>query len=118
MPYMIAIRKNATGEVRMHAEDGEWYHDEGDRSFAWSEGNWNCDENRYLFFERAAGNKPPMREEHACCTGEYDVLYVELPSGERIEPKDWIHDWPNFGDRERIWPSIPPAQKTMNSVTD
>jgi hypothetical protein len=54
-------------------------------------GNYGCDCNRYLFFERAAGGKPPLGE-FECSDGQYDVVRVELPDGtDHPDPSAFNH---------------------------
>jgi hypothetical protein len=51
MTYSVAIRKNETGEVRICEMEVPW----GETSlFWWTEGNFGCDCNRELLFERAS----------------------------------------------------------------
>jgi hypothetical protein len=77
--YSVAIRRNDTGEIRISRHDYEWDTDGSD--YLWTEGNFSCDCNRYLFFQRAAGED---EGEHSCGDSLYTVLYAELPTGERI----------------------------------
>lgn len=83
MPYIVAIRNNETKEVRQYAVEFDWETDDGDDYYLWTDGNYSCDCNRLLFFERAAGNDPDL-EEGKCGDGKYSVLYADLPSGERV----------------------------------
>lgn len=89
MPYKVAIRKNATGEIRIAEMDFEW--DKGNDStdlFWWTEGNFGCDCNRYLEFERAGGHDPdddvPDDQQQECGHTAYSVLYAEMPDGKRV----------------------------------
>lgn len=84
---LITIRKNSTGEQRQYADDQEW-----DGNFIWSEGNFGCDCNRHLFFERASGKE--CDDDFPCGTTEYtvisiirdgEVLYEETPC-DQISP--------------------------------
>lgn len=50
---VVFIRKEATREVRKHVDSSPW-----DGDYIWADGNYSCDCNRHLFFERAAGNEP------------------------------------------------------------
>lgn len=90
MSYKVAIRDNATGEVRIGAYDFEWFKEDGGTDdFWWTEGNMSCDCNRHLEFLRAGGPGPAddphwNNVEHACGDGAYSVLYAELPDGKRI----------------------------------
>jgi hypothetical protein len=84
MPYTVAIRKNETGEVRQYRIDWDWETEDGDDTYWWTEGNYGCDCNRHLCFERAAESDPDF-EEAKCGDGKYSVLYADLPSGERVQ---------------------------------
>jgi hypothetical protein len=81
MSYIVAIRRNADGEVRLCPQPFEW--EEGS-NFQWTEGNYGCDCNRELFFERAAGLDPDVMSA-TCGTDRYSVEHIELPDGTRIE---------------------------------
>lgn len=76
--YHVAIRCNETGEIRMYRYDLEWDDDE----FMWTDGNYGCDCNRHLFFNRAKGIEP--EDARPCGEERYSVLYAELPNGIRI----------------------------------
>lgn len=79
--FLVAIRHNPTGEVRMYRHDMAW-EDEDERShWHWTDGNYGCDCNRHLFFIRAAGNDE--WEDRECGSTEYSCLYAELPDGSR-----------------------------------
>jgi len=79
MSYKVAIRKNSTGEVRIYDMECEW--DADGSMFSWTEGNYGCDCNRELFFERANGI-----EIHTewCSVRRFSVLYAQLPNGEKL----------------------------------
>lgn len=62
MPYTVHIKKTATGEVRAVIEEGAW----GENEPIWTEGNFSCDCNRHLFFERVVGIEPPDDEVPGC----------------------------------------------------
>ena len=47
------IKKTTTGETREHLIE-----DYDDSNFIWEDGNYACDCNRELFFERACGKEP------------------------------------------------------------
>ncbi|UOF82095.1 hypothetical protein [Caudoviricetes sp.] len=77
MSYQVAILKNSTGEIRLCDFDLEL----GDNDEYWFlEGNYSCDCNRGLSFERARGN---YDHEHKCGESEYTALYA-LVNGEKI----------------------------------
>jgi hypothetical protein len=63
------IRKNETGEVRRYADEWE---EGGAYLFQWTEGNYGCDCNRAIFFERVAGNELEW-DEPPCGEGRYSV---------------------------------------------
>ena len=65
----VAITKIETGETRIHEDT---YPYKIDSRFIWEEGNYSCDCNRNLFFERAGGNEPSHTSIIACGN---DVLY-------------------------------------------
>ncbi len=90
MSYKIAIRKNATGEIRVYElERCDW----DDASLFWlsrGQGNFGCDCNRELEFVRAGGpgpeDDPYWNElETECGHERFDILYAELPDGSRHE---------------------------------
>lgn len=67
-PLMIKIIKNETGEsVVIKSEAG---------SFNWEEGNYACDCNRELFFERAKGNDPYLDSTH-CSENRFSIEYLD-----------------------------------------
>lgn len=76
---MVAIRHNGSGVVRMWRHDLGWHDDD---EFMWTEGNYSCDCNRYLFFERAIGGTPGFDQE--CGDTAFSALYAELPDGQHI----------------------------------
>lgn len=76
------IRNNATGEVR--ASDEVAIIEPGDRypsPYIWSEGNYSCDCNRELIFERAAG-KEPADDSTPCTDGRFSVNLENPATGE------------------------------------
>ena len=77
MPYVAHITRVADGETRTRIFDDDW-DDEGSE-FWWSQGNYSCDCNRYLEFERAGGHEPDI-DDGACGEGAYRVKIV-LPDG-------------------------------------
>lgn len=84
--YLVAIRLNATGEVRMYRYDMAW--DDG-AHWMWTDGNFACDCNRDLFFRRAVGDYD-WPEDLPCGSAKYYCLYAELPDGTRIELGDSV----------------------------
>ncbi len=75
----VHIRRNEDGVIRAYEYDGGW---EGHSGYLWLEGNYSCDCNRHLFFQRAAGEDDG--EVH-CGSTAYTILKFELASGEVVE---------------------------------
>lgn len=89
MAYKVAIRKNSTGEIRMASMDLDWFKaDGGDDMYWWTEGNFACDCNRHLSWERAGGHEPRDDEEMECGSTAFATLYAVLPDGTRIDIDD------------------------------
>ena len=65
------ITHNPTGEMRVYEDDGDY-----NWEFLWEEGNYSCDCNRHLFFERAAGREPEDGECPPCGEELYSVEFV------------------------------------------
>lgn len=71
---IVTIRKNETGEAVTFDDYILWRPDDGDeiRTFIWEEGNYSCDCNREIFFEREMGRDLDFEPE--CCTdGRFSV---------------------------------------------
>lgn len=83
--YKVLIRNNETGEERFVDFTVPW---EEHHNYLWTEGNYGCDCNRHLFFERAIGVEP---DDEKCGDEKYSALYALLPDGTQ-EPLD---DAPN-----------------------
>ena len=82
--YKVLLRNNETGEERFVESTEEW----GESSkYLWTEGNFQCDCNRHLIFEMAAG-VVPEDDECECGDERYTALYAELPDGTRYELDD------------------------------
>lgn len=76
----VHITKVATGEIRIYA-DNYVYDQDGENSDSliermWESGNYSCDCNRYLFFERPGGGNPYFGT-HLCSEELYRVKIVE-----------------------------------------
>lgn len=83
MRFRIALRKNATGEIRVFDDD---FDSVSALEFMWRDGNYACDCNRHLYFERARDGFTEADEESvwvgaSCGDGRYTVLYAECPNG-------------------------------------
>ena len=83
--YKVAIRNNATGELRIATMDVP---DDG-ATFWWKDGNMSCDCNRELEWLRAGGQheeaEKVFKSETVCSTGRFTVPYIELRDGKRLE---------------------------------
>ncbi len=88
MAYTVAIRNNATGEVRTKLQPFEWEDDEdgGGQLFVWTEGNFGCDCNRAMEFARASGasEEEAWATEVECGETAFSVPYVILPDGKQV----------------------------------
>lgn len=70
LPIAVHLRHVPTGETRVYrTEEPEW--EDGWSDFIWDEGNYSCDCNRWLFWERAAGRSPAT--DVPCSDGVYRV---------------------------------------------
>lgn len=76
---LVTIRKNATGEERTYRHDMRW-EAEGDQ-YMWSEGNYSCDCNRYLFFQRAHDED---EEDFECGDTAYTVVKIVTDDGAQV----------------------------------
>lgn len=81
--YRVLLRRNADGIERWAQEDLPWH--EG--FFWWTEGNFSCDCNRYLEFERAVGGDPDI-DDAACGEGAYSAIKAQFPDGREIKLDD------------------------------
>ncbi len=81
MPYQVAIKNNATGEVRLHPMSGEW---DAVAEYDWTEGNNSCDCNRAGNFHTDVESDLPNYSE-ACGNSRYSIVYVLLPDGRKID---------------------------------
>ena len=77
--YRVLLKNNHTGEERWIDNELPW---EDHCDFMWTEGNFSCDCNRHLFFERASGRDPDLSEGE-CGDEKYTALYAELSDGTR-----------------------------------
>ncbi len=75
--FLVAIRCNTTGEIRMYREDLAW--DDVQSDWEWTEGNSACDCNRSMYFQRAGGEDPIW--DSPCGDNRYSALYALLPDG-------------------------------------
>lgn len=78
--YFVTLRNNETGEERRYREDSIW---NDTQSFLWDGGNFSCDCNRQMMFQRAAGEEPDWNSQ--CGDGKYSVEAITAPDGTAIE---------------------------------
>jgi hypothetical protein len=70
----IAIRENATGDIRLTYQD---FPDVGLAEFMFADGNFSCDCNRRLFFRRAGGEDDLADLSGDSCGGDaFSVLLL------------------------------------------
>lgn len=73
----VTIRRNSDGATAVNVdEDGYPADDDGDIGspvYMWREGNYRCDCNRHLFFERAQGRDPDVMAGD-CTEDRYTVV--------------------------------------------
>lgn len=67
---IIDIQKTATGEIRQ-CEDSLGVNEDHVSTFMWEDGNYSCDCNRYLFFQREKDEE--MEEDYPCGDSAYSV---------------------------------------------
>lgn len=75
--YKVLLRNNDTGEERWVNHELPW---ESHSHFMWTEGNYGCDCNRHLFFERAKGREPDD-DECGCGETRYAAICAEMSDG-------------------------------------
>lgn len=67
----VHIRRASDGEVRIHKDEYG-----NNPRYQWGDGNYSCDCNRYLFFERAggrSGDDDPLDDDRGCSEADYVV---------------------------------------------
>lgn len=72
MSVSIAITEVATGITAIHAAE-EW------NEFIWTDGNYACDCNRWIFHRRASGEDPDI-DDSTCGEGAF-IIHVTDESG-------------------------------------
>lgn len=83
-PCRVFIRRNADGETRRTDEITEWLGD-----YMWADGNFSCDCNRSLFFDRAGSGPEPSLDEVQCGNDAYSVRITDDAGGVVYEDGDW-----------------------------
>lgn len=91
MGYMVYIRNNVSGEVRLNrswmGDEPHMQWEDGD-DFLWSDGNYGCDCNRAHFFGRAAEGGD-FDAECGCGDFRYSVRITDLAGALLYEDDDW-----------------------------
>jgi hypothetical protein len=77
--FLVALRNNETGEVRLYRDNITW--DDDHSHFMWTDGNYGCDCNRHMMFQRAHGDASDW--DTPCGDERYTALYALLPDGTR-----------------------------------
>lgn len=81
----VYIRHVPTGEVRICRGEELVDSELGWTPFIWLDGNFSCDCNRRLFFERAGGIDRGDPSTSPCGDGEYEIdKIVRVSSGELL----------------------------------
>jgi hypothetical protein len=83
-PIAVHLRDTRTGEATVYYDDG-WWTDGAFSDFIWSEGNYSCDCNRFLFLKRAQGCEEPADDEGPCGDGGIAIdRIVDLTTGTTV----------------------------------
>ncbi len=83
VPVIVVIRENKTNRIRFHLDNLFLGEDKTPNIFIWEDGNYACDCNRGLFFDRAGNDE---EREHECSqnTGDDYSVNILLQNGECI----------------------------------
>jgi hypothetical protein len=73
VPAILEVRRNRDGAIRRDPKPHDYYGD-----FIWSEGNFGCDCNRYLFWCRAIGESEDDENERRCGNERYSIRLTSL----------------------------------------
>ena len=90
--YVAKIIRNSDCEISFYSIKWDWTKN-GDRGdlYWWTDGNFGCDCNRYMSFERGKGREP--KDDYCKCGYDcYTVPYVILPDGIKIKIDDVTKD--------------------------
>ena len=81
---IIELLDTQTGETVGFEDCGSIWLDEGQpNDFMWGEGNYACDCNRFLMFERALGREPDLHLDN-CGSDRYLAKAIRLDTGEVV----------------------------------
>ena len=84
MRYTFEIQDTQTNETRQHQDAYDW-NDESHMLFMFRDGNYSCDCNRELFFQRAAGEAETDLDAVVCGEGRYVIARAQREDGSFIE---------------------------------
>ena len=83
------IHRNSDGATALHRWETTLYDNDPEAAdavnFMWGDGNYACDCNRYLFFERAVGRVPS--DHYECGDSAYSLIWLKL-NGEVIAEEE------------------------------
>lgn len=87
---IACIRKNKTGEIREHKDEVWWefckpYGEDYPSSSMWADGNYSCDCNRCLYFQRAKNES----EDNCECGDELYSVNLKNPKSNEIFYKEF-----------------------------
>ena len=78
LDVMVTLRRVSDGLERTFSDDSVWLDDDGIPScYQWTDGNYGCDCNREIFFERAAGVEVLDEGNPPCTHGRYLARIVD-----------------------------------------
>lgn len=80
MAYKVAIKNNATGEIRLCSMGDEYGEFDAVAEYQWAEGNYSCDCNLDNFFCHDDEDA-----DETCGETRYTPLYAITSGGERVE---------------------------------
>lgn len=92
----VHLLNTETGERRVFHDDYDWPGKTADAgvSYKYGMGNYSCDCNRYLFFERARGrglgDADPVHDEHECGETKFVVEMILERGTDRVIYKDEV----------------------------
>ncbi|QYW02175.1 hypothetical protein CPT_Sonora_074 [Stenotrophomonas phage Sonora] len=81
MIFNILLRDNQTGKTKAVEHEADAW---ADIEYLWTEGNYACDCNRGLLFNRVRGVEDVPR---ACGSEQFDIIEVTGPDGFRVTPE-------------------------------
>lgn len=86
-PVNVHIRRNSDGVVQVqYWPEYGWDSDNSD--YIWADGNYACDCNRFLFFERATGKEPEW-DEGPCGDSAYSVAIFDMTGKQLYADDSW-----------------------------